>query len=290
MPSGAIPVPAISGMVDRARKAVRADDDALAAALEERVAGIRTQHGNASLRRADRCLERLTGRRTRYNPEPTFMYFPEIPAVEFFERGDFPWLDAVEAATDEIRTELTTILVADRAGLEPYIAYPDGVPLDRWRELNKSRRWSAYFLTNQGVDQPSHIARCPRTMRALKGAPLCDVSARAPTVFFSILDASTEIPPHSGVTNTRLTVHLPLIVPDNCGFRVGSETREWVPGKAWVFDDTIEHAAWNRSDTPRAVLIFDIWNPLLTEAERDVVRAATEVVGSYYAATPERPA
>jgi aspartate beta-hydroxylase len=287
IPPGATPGPAVSGMVDRARRAVRADDDALAGALEERLAAIRAQHGNAALGRADHCLGILTGRRARYNPEPTFMYFPEIPAVEFFERSDFPWLDAIEAATDDIRTELTTILVADRAGLEPYIAYPDGVPLDRWRELNKSRRWSAYFLRNQGVDQASHIARCPLTMRALEGAPLCEVGSRAPTVFFSILDASTQIPPHSGVTNTRLTVHLPLIVPPNCGFRVGSETREWIPGKAWVFDDTIEHEAWNRSDAPRAILIFDIWNPFLTAAERDVVRTATEVVGSYYAATPE---
>jgi aspartate beta-hydroxylase len=238
------------------------------------------------LRRADHCLDLMTGRRARYNPEPTFMYFPELPAVEFFERSDFPWLDAVEAATEEIRSDLTTILVADRAGLEPYIAYPDGVPLDQWRELNKSRRWSAYFLSNQGIEQPSHIARCPLTMRAMKGVPLCDVTARAPTIFFSILDASTTIPPHSGVTNTRLTVHLPLIVPPDCGFRVGSETREWVPGKAWVFDDTIEHEAWNRSDVPRAILIFDIWNPLLSAAERDVVRAATELVGTYYGAAP----
>jgi aspartyl/asparaginyl beta-hydroxylase (cupin superfamily) len=125
-------------------------------------------------------------------------------------------------------------------------------------------------------------------MQALEGAPLCDVTARAPTIFFSILDASTTIPPHSGVTNTRLTVHLPLIVPPDCGFRVGSETREWIPGRAWVFDDTIEHEAWNRSDAPRAILIFDIWNPLLTAPERDVVRAATELVGTYYASTPER--
>ena len=97
------------------------------------------------------------------------MYFPEIPAVEFFERSEFPWLDAVEAATEEIRAELTAVLVSDRAGLEPYIAYPEGVPLDQWRELNKSRRWSAYFLWNQGVAQPAHLARCPRTMQALAG-------------------------------------------------------------------------------------------------------------------------
>ncbi len=287
LPPGVTPPPTVSAAVERAREAVRADDSALAAAIEERLVPIRGRHGGGSYRRVDRCIELLTGRRRRFNPEPTFMYFPEIPAVEFFERGEFPWLDAIEAAAEDIRTELTTVLVADRAGLEPYVAYPEGVPLDQWRELNKSRRWSAYFLWNQGVSQPAHLARCPRTAEVLKGAPQCDVAGRGPTAFFSILDAATHIPPHSGVTNTRLTVHLPLIVPPNCGFRVGGETREWVPGKAWVFDDTIEHEAWNRSDAPRAVLIFDIWNPYLSEAERDLVRAATEVVGSYYRAAAE---
>ena len=207
--------------------------------------------------------------------------------MEFFARDDFPWLDAIEMATAEIRAELTAVLISDRAGLEPYIAYPEGVPLDQWQELNRSRRWSAYFLWNQGVAELAHLARCPRTAAALQAAPRCEVAGHAPTAFFSILDAGTHIPPHTGVTNTRLTVHLPLIVPLECGFRVGSETREWIPGKAWVFDDTIEHEAWNRSDSPRAVLIFDIWNPFLSEAERDFVRAATEAYSAYYAAPAE---
>jgi len=131
------------------------------------------------------------------------------------------------------------------------------------------------------------MARCPRTVEALSHAPQVDVAGRGPTAFFSILDAFTHIPPHTGVTNTRLTVHLPLIVPPQCSFRVGGETREWVPGQAWVFDDTIEHEAWNRSDVPRAVLIFDIWNPLLSPAERDLMRAAIETVGIYYGVVDE---
>ena len=68
----------------------------------------------------------------------------------------------------------------------------------------------------------------------------------------------------------RLVVHLPLIVPPGCGFRVGGQTREWEPGKAFVFDDSINHEAWNDSDLPRAVLIFDVWSPYLTDAERDL--------------------
>jgi aspartate beta-hydroxylase len=287
LPPGAAPPPAVTLALEHAKEAVRNDDAALAGAIEERLAAIRDRHGDARYRRVEKCIDLLTGKRARFFPNPTFMLFPEIPAVEFFDRGDFPWLDAIEAASDDIRAELTSVLVSDRAGLEPYIAYPDGVPLDQWQELNKSRRWSAYFLWNQSVPQPAHLARCPRTAQALKGAPQCDVAARGPTAYFSILDAGTRIPPHTGITNTRLTVHLPLIVPPDCGFRVGSETREWLPGKAWAFDDTIEHEAWNLSDAPRAILIFDVWNPFLSEAERDMVRAATEMVGAYYGASTE---
>jgi len=287
VPRGATLPETVAAMIEHARTVIARDDTALAGALEERLAAIRAQHGGGRFRRVDRCLELLTSRRSRFTPQPTFMYFPEIPAVEFFERADFPWLDAVEAASEDIRAELMTALVSDREGLEPYIAYPEGVPLNQWRELNKSRRWSAYFLWNQSVPQPAHLARCPHTVEVLKGVPRCDVTARAPTAYFSLLDAHTRIPPHTGVTNTRVIVHLPLIVPPGCGFRVGSETREWIPGKAWVFDDTIEHEAWNESDTPRAILIFDIWNPFLTPAECDLIRAATEVVGTYYGASAQ---
>jgi aspartyl/asparaginyl beta-hydroxylase (cupin superfamily) len=277
----------VAAAIEQARAVIAQDDAALAEAIEQRLTGLRERHGGRRSRRLDHCIELLTGRRTRFHSEPTFMYFPEIPTVEFFDRDEFPWLGAIEAASDEIRAELISVLVSDREGLEPYVAYREGVPLNQWRELNKSRRWSAYFLWNQSVPQPAHQARCPRTVELLKAAPQCDVAARGPTAFFSVLDANTRIPPHTGVTNTRLTVHLPLIVPPNCGFRVGSETREWVAGQAWVFDDTIEHEAWNLSDTARGILIFDIWNPFLTAAERDLVRALTEAVGEYYGAGAE---
>jgi len=69
----------------------------------------------------------------------------------------------------------------------------------------------------------------------------------------------------------RSIVHLGLIVPEGCGFRVGGETREWRVGEAFVFDDTIEHEAWNRSNEDRAVLIIDVWNPHLSEHEREMI-------------------
>jgi len=135
--------------------------------------------------------------------------------------------------------------------LEPYVSV-DGIPQDRWRELNNSRRWGVFFLWRGGDAVAENIARCPKTAAALEGWPKCELQGSAPSAVFSILDARTRIPPHTGVNNARLIVHLPLIVPPHCGFRVGAETREWQPGKAFVFDDTIEHEAWNDSNDPRA--------------------------------------
>ena len=83
-----------------------------------------------------------------------------------------------------------------------------------------------------------------------------------------MLQPHTRIPAHTGIANFRLVVHLPLIVPPDCGFRVGAETRQWRIGEAWVFDDTIEHEAWNDSDQTRIIFICDVWSPRLSQEER----------------------
>jgi aspartyl/asparaginyl beta-hydroxylase (cupin superfamily) len=112
------------------------------------------------------------------------------------------------------------------------------------------------------------VQSCPRTWEKVLTAPLPRVPGWGPTVTFSLLKAGARIAPHTGMTNTRLICHVPLIVPPGCGFRVGNEVREWEVGKLLIFDDSIEHEAWNDSDSDRVVLIFDIWRPELTLAEQ----------------------
>ena len=118
-------------------------------------------------------------------------------------------------------------------------------------------------------------------MAALRGAPQPDQPGRTPSAMFSLLKPKTRIPPHTGVSNVRLVTHLPLIVPPGCGFRVGNDTREWETGKAWVFDDTIEHEAWNDSEQLRVVLIFDVWHPQLSAAERAMITAMTAGINQF---------
>ena len=282
LPSGARLAPGIEAHVAHARTRVAANSAQLAAAIEQRLAGLAQAVDSAAERlRFDRCLDRLLGRTRIYASDPTFMLFPFLINYEFFPREYFSWLESLEGCTADIRSELLAVLTTDGAGVVPYIAREQGLPMNQWSELNHSRRWGAYFLWSEGRREEAHLARCPRTAAALAALPQVDIPRRGPTAFFSILEPHTKIPPHTGSTNTRLTVHLPLIVPGECRFRVGGETREWSLGTAWVFDDTIEHEAWNDSDDARAILIFDVWNPQLTSLERDLVREATATIADY---------
>jgi aspartate beta-hydroxylase len=281
LPAGVQQPAAVRSAMEHAGKVLRANNAALEAFLRPRVDEARARHDGARLERFDACFETLVGQRRVFAPQPTFMLFPRLPAIEFLDREEFPWLDAFEAATDEIRAEARAALAQAADDFVPYISKPADSPIDQWQELNNSKRWSTFFLLKNGKRVEDHLARCPRTAALLEAAPLCEIRGHAPTAFFSVLAPKTRIPAHTGVTNTRFIVHLPLVVPPSCSYRVGAETRPWREGRAWVFDDTFEHEAWNGSDEPRIVLIFDVWNTFLTEAERDLVSVATQAVQEY---------
>ena len=232
------------------------------------------------LRRFRDSVDILVGRKRRYDSHSVVYHYPRLAPIEFFDRPEFPWLEAVEAATDAVRGEFLAVLRAD-SGFTPYVEYPPDVPVNQWAELNHSPRWSAFHLLKMGARVAENADRCPRTMAMLAGVPQPRQAGRTPAAMFSLLRPRTRIPPHTGVTNVRVVAHLPLIVPDGCGFRVGNETRQWVPGTAWVFDDTIEHEAWNHSEEPRAILIFDVWHPHLSVAERTMITAMSEGLNAF---------
>ena len=220
-------------------------------------------------RRFRACVDHMLGRRRVYRNECAGVYYPFLPADEFFDRSLFPWFTAVEARTDAIRAEALALLADPGEALRPYVRLDPGTPQNKWSGLDKSLDWGACFLWEYGVENAAVTARCPATVAALAEAPQNHVPGKAPSAFFSILKPGGHIPPHTGVTNTRAIVHLPLVVPPGCEFRVGGETRAWREGEAFAFDDTIEHEAWNRSAEQRIVLIFDVWNPHLSTAEQD---------------------
>ena len=215
------------------------------------------------------ALDLAAGKRRQYYQRPTIFTYPELPQVQYYDPADFDWSAKVEAQTATVRTELIEVLKQGTDNFRPYIQAGEGdVRLDANKALVENRDWSALFLCENGKPDEALIERCPATWAAVNQAPLASIPGWGPTVMFSLLKAGARIEPHTGMFNTRLVCHLPLIVPPKCTFRVGNEVREWREGKLFIFDDTIEHEAWNDSDQDRVVLIFDIWRPELSEQEK----------------------
>ncbi|HUD92817.1 aspartyl/asparaginyl beta-hydroxylase domain-containing protein [Sphingobium sp.] len=268
---GDIP-PALAATLDEGRAFVR-DHNARFAAFVE--AGVADRLGTVDMvarRRFQACLDHEFGRRSLYQNQCSGLHYPFLPADEFFDRRHFPWMAQLEAQTDAIRAEFLALVDKEGASVRPYVRQDAGTPGNKWTALDGSLDWGAAFLWEYGVRNEAVCTACPQTVAALEALPRADIPGRAPSAFFSLLKPGSHIPAHTGVTNTRAIIHLPLIVPPGCSFRVGGETRAWEEGKAFAFDDTIDHEAWNDSDHLRVVLIFDVWNPHLSLEEQQLLK------------------
>lgn len=274
--------PQIAELAQRAYDAITHDNERLREHLLELTKDLRTDETEKHLRRYNHTLDITTGRRAFVTAKPIMVAVPELPAVQFFDREDFAWAKDVEDQTDLVLQELNEISANDAAGFIPYVQTAEGNDVGQFGALDKDDGWSAYFLWNQGKRVEEHCAKCPNTEAAINMAPQIKVKDRAPAVFFSALKPHTDIPPHNGATNARLTVHLPLIIPDNCALQVGDDIRTWKMRELLIFDDTIRHAAWNHSDERRVVLIFDVWNPFLSTLEQALIARTIEGMVDYY--------
>jgi aspartyl/asparaginyl beta-hydroxylase (cupin superfamily) len=280
LPDGAELPPALQPAVAHARERWARHSEA----VEQRLRGAIPKGLPPEVhRRAERLVSNRARTTRQFHQEPTEFEYPGVPEFEFHERSSFPQIELLEAATQAIREEFDALLAAEAAEMVPYIQYPAHVPLAQWKELNNSREWTAVHLLQNGERVEANARHCPRTLDVLAKMDQPRIRGGSPNAMFSLLAPRTRIPPHTGVANTRLVCHLPLIVPPSCGFRVGATTREWRVGEAFVFDDTIEHEAWNDSDELRVVLIIDLWQPSLSAEERAAVSAVIEAAGVSFA-------
>lgn len=234
-----------------------------------------------------KALEIMQGARRR-DPEtnrfpqmPQTFYYPDLPLVHFVDPSGYAWREAVETQTEAILAE-AQVLLADTASFQPYMRQTTDRPQGDVHGLLDNPDWSTCYLTDRGQPILERTERAPVTFGMLDSqVPLSRIGTRAPSIMFSLLRPHSKIPPHTGMINCRFICHLPLIVPPHCGFRVGATTRDWHVGELMVFDDSVEHEAWNNSDEDRLVLIFDVWRPEVSKEEQRQIQALFEVVDSY---------
>jgi aspartyl/asparaginyl beta-hydroxylase (cupin superfamily) len=266
---------------------VRALVAALHNALGQFVDDYLTAHDMPPARRSARIAESMrimTGAASHdmVLQQPTVHYVPGLPQRAWYDRADFAWAAALEAQTDAIRAELLTIL-ADDSAFAPYIEGDTHGPARNYQGLLDNPAWSAFYLWRDGAPVDANIARCPATAAALNAVPRPSIAGRSPTAMFSLLAPNTHIPAHHGMLNGRLIAHLPLIVPDGCAMRVGDEARAWRTGELAIFDDSVNHEAWNRSGETRVVLLFDIPRPELDANEQRAIDLCFRAVDAYSA-------
>ncbi len=119
------------------------------------------------------------------------------------------------------------------------------------RHLYDGEGWKAFGFYAFGKRLSANCELCPETVRLIEEVP------GMRTAGFSRLGGNSHIRPHTGLARGVLRFHLGLDVPEGCELRVGDETRRWRDGEYFVFDDTTEHEAWNRSEASRVVLLLD---------------------------------
>jgi len=216
-------------------------------------------------------LDIVSGKTHPYYSHPTRYLYPGLPNRQFFPREQFDWVASVEANTQIIIDELTALLNGGQGTFAPYVESTGRESAGVALQMEDDPAWSAFYLMKQGQRQDQNIALCPQTWATIEALGANAMPGPAPSVLFSLLRPGARIPAHHGMLNTRLICHLPLIIPDDCGFRVGNDTRAWHPGEMFLFDDTIEHEAWNNGNAPRYILIFECWRPELAQRQRDLL-------------------
>jgi hypothetical protein len=210
------------------------------------------------------------------NQRPSVLYLPDLDPVPVVQNSSMPWVANLEAAFPDIRAEFDAAM--QTAKPSPYI-HQNTID-ENWQILAGKLDWGSIHLF-ANARPTATLVQFPKTMAALEQVNLSRRDGVPIELFFSILKPGAHIPPHFGQANSRLTAHLPIHVPGECGIRIETDTHEWHEGKLLAFDDSFEHEAWNRSDQPRAVLIFEIPHPDLSAEESAAIARVYEAFDAW---------
>ncbi|MEM7430782.1 MAG: aspartyl/asparaginyl beta-hydroxylase domain-containing protein [Pseudomonadota bacterium] len=215
---------------------------------------------------------------------PHLMLVPSLQPIPVYSKDQLPWLTKLEAAASLIRDEYLAAREAAQDQQAPYVEAHMAALGDEWQPLANSMNWGSLHLYKRGKENPALTALFPETLQILEQLPLVRTPTGPSEVLFSVLEAGQRIPPHYGVSNTDVTVHLPIVTVDDAAIKVREESFPWQDGTAFAFDDAYLHESWNHSDEPRVNLLFEAWHPDLNAEEQAALTAAIATRANWNAA------
>ncbi|MCB9186647.1 MAG: aspartyl/asparaginyl beta-hydroxylase domain-containing protein [Flavobacteriales bacterium] len=124
--------------------------------------------------------------------------------------------------------------------------------------LNEDKKWRAFFIYGYGHFNPSASNHFPELKTMVEKH-----SDHVSLVMFSNLQAGKTIPPHKGNNPFVLRIIMGVSVPEpeSVGLVAAGVPRKVLEGKTDIFDDTLEHYAWNSGTLARTILIVDVIRP-----------------------------
>ena len=239
--------------------------------------------GAATIARIGKALKGYLGDLDATPPDPRqrpkFFFVPDLPVGPYHDPLLQSWAPTLREAWQDMRAEAIALLAEDR-DFQSFLDLKPGQSKESYiGGTNPKAAWDAFFFYRHGRRFDENHARCPTTSAVLEDLKLCRIEHQAPEICFSVIRSRSIIMPHYGVTNSRLVMHLPLIVPPDCALDiVGGEPHYWKEGELMMFDDTYQHGAWNHSDEARLILLMDCWNPHLSDAEQQAVKQIVEAI------------
>jgi aspartyl/asparaginyl beta-hydroxylase (cupin superfamily) len=196
---------------------------------------------------------------------------PELHVIPFWDTKQFVSAKILENNAEIIKNEL--LALRDTCG--GFIPIGDAFNCGS-NNNNLQNNWKSYHFFWDSREFKENTARCPKTTQIIRSLP--DFFGWA---FFSAINPGTHIPAHRGPFNLKLTCHLGLVGLDGCKFRCNDKMQKWEDGKTFIFDDSLEHEAWNNGKQQRIVLIVDLFHPDLTESERTAIKYYfDEIIGN----------
>lgn len=230
--------------------------------FQEGLESLQQQYGADSLDRVRQFLDCGASKAGRNPFQKGARYvFPFLDTCPWLDFASYPLIKTGSVALQDNHAAIKGEILA-RIQRGPLGYYESSGPTNS--------KWRSLYLIKNGItdeeladDFPVSKALIERHFRSCL-YPLGEV-------FFSALLPGAHISRHCDITNFFICLHFGVVVPAHCGLRVAGETRIFGENEVYLFDHSYEHDAWNRSDSVRINLLFDVWHPDISLVEREAL-------------------
>lgn len=195
--------------------------------------------------------------------------------MSFIDYRDFPLITPL---VEYLKVHSGALAAEAIQGIERFSPSPERYIMDDVRLFILPAIWQRKRIDQAGLEpgdyrewrpscSPQRLADSTITLAAL-----CDHPAVV-TAYYSMSMPGCEIVPHTdneSAIGAVYRLHVGLACPEgDCALEVAGERREWLEGQAFMFDSArVTHAAWNRTERPRLILILDFDRAMLEESRK----------------------